>query len=202
MLKRKVSSEAGETYVELLVTLVIVGLVAVAIMGAIMTSVTSSSVHRNLTNDETVLRSAVEQFKYQAELSPTPLFTSSDDCGASGVDASTILASWNSSMASLWPSIPSGIQAPSTPWISQVTCLSETSGSPGSQSYDCYATMATPSSPVSLTTPNGGSCLTTDQSGILLVTISFKDQSNLISSLSTVVRNPGYDANYTQANFS
>jgi type II secretory pathway pseudopilin PulG len=195
-------SEAGETYVELLVTLVIVGLVAVAIMGGIMTSITSSSTHRNLANDETVLRSAVEQLKYQAELSPTPLFTSSDDCGS--VSPDSILTSWNSSMgtglaqgdpARIWPAIPSGIlPGYTTPWISTVTCFSE---SAGSSTDGCYATKSTPTSTVLV----NGVCNASDTSGILEVTVSFKDQSNLISSLSVVVRNPSYDANYNPVNF-
>jgi type II secretory pathway pseudopilin PulG len=67
------SSEAGETLIELLIAVAIIGIAVVAILGALLTSVTASTQHRGLAVEDTLLRSYAEQAKQQIELqTPTP----------------------------------------------------------------------------------------------------------------------------------
>lgn len=179
-------------------TLVIMGLVGVAIIGAIMTAISSSSVHRNLANDDSIVKSALEAVKYNLELAPqgSSLFA---DCGANGNTAETLLTTWNSQMTAngLWPAIPTGIGSYRT-WISGVECFTE---SPSTSSLDpaCSASQTTPGGAV------GGDvtkCFTNpDNTGIVQVTVSVLDESNLVTSLSTLVRNPQYESSYKVANF-
>lgn len=186
--------------VELLMAMVVIGLAATGIMGALMTSTNASSVHRNLANDETILKSALEQAKYELEGAPSsvspvlPLFS---DCGASGTTASSLLVNWNSSMTTngLWPAIPGGIGSYST-WISGVECFTESSSTTGLDS-SCLATQSTPSASIASTS----SGCTADDSGIIAVTISVLDPSNLTTSMTTMVRNPNHSSTYTTSNF-
>jgi type II secretory pathway pseudopilin PulG len=72
-------SEAGETLVELLVAIVIIGLAFPALIGALITSVAGSVEHRGLAAADTLLRSFAETVKYdvQRQLPPaSPLFAS------------------------------------------------------------------------------------------------------------------------------
>ena len=70
-------SEAGDTLIEVLVAVVILGLCVVGLMGGLTTSITSSSEHRSLASDDTVLRSFAEAAKYDIQLSPGYLY---QDC--------------------------------------------------------------------------------------------------------------------------
>jgi Tfp pilus assembly protein PilV len=54
-------SEAGDTLIEVLMAIVILGLASVAVMLAFATSISGSSVHRNLATMDTVLRTAAEE---------------------------------------------------------------------------------------------------------------------------------------------
>lgn len=197
----KVRSEQGETYVELLMTIVIIGIVGTALIGAILTSITSSTVHRNLANDDGLVKSALEQAKYDIQIAPRstspslPIFA---DCG-NGVTASTLLGNWNGEMTSnsLWPEVPSGIGNPQA-WISGVECFMETSALSGPDST-CSASEARPGGPVVSTT--GGCTSSSDYSGIIEVTVSVVDQSGLVTSLTTLVRNPAYNADYPTSSF-
>jgi type II secretory pathway pseudopilin PulG len=189
-----VGNERGETYVELLMTLVVMGLVGAAILGAIMTSISSSSMHRNLSNDDSIMKSALEQAKYEIELAPTPLFKT--DCSSSNT-AQALLTSWNSSMTSqgYWPAIPPGIGTFKT-WISQVECFTESSGS-SSLDSGCVATQTASGGIVTTSTGCGS-----DSSGIVQVSVSVLDPSNLVTSLSTFVRISSYGSGYaTSGNF-
>jgi type II secretory pathway pseudopilin PulG len=183
-------SDSGETYVELLVTLVIIGLVGVAILGAVMTTITSSTVHRNLANDDSIMKSALERAKYQIESSPTPLFTECDGTHT----ASWLLTNWNSGVT--WPAIPGGIGSYQA-WISKVECFTE---SPSTSALDgtCQASQIAPGGAQSAV--SSGGCAN-DSSGIIQVTVSVLDQSNLKSAMSTLVRNPSYGATYQSGNF-
>src|SRR6516165_10030043 len=62
------SSEAGETLVEMLIAIVIIGIAVTAILGALLTSMTASTQHRGLAVEDTLLRSYAEQAKQQIEL--------------------------------------------------------------------------------------------------------------------------------------
>jgi type II secretory pathway pseudopilin PulG len=64
-------SEAGETLVEMLIAIVVIGIAVTAILGALLTSITASTQHRGLAVEDTLLRSYAEQAKQQIEL-PAP----------------------------------------------------------------------------------------------------------------------------------
>lgn len=174
------SSDRGETYVEILVTLVIVGLAGIAIIGALMTSISASTVHRNIANVDYALKSAVEQASYDIEYSPTPLF---QDCGPQ--TATSLLAMWNTEMSGHWPAIPAYDYSA---WISKVECFTETS-STSSLDSACTSTQSSPST--SPTPVPAGTC-SSDDSGIVQITVSVQDSSNVVTSQSTLVRNPIY----------
>ena len=187
-------SESGETYIELLVTVVIIGLAGVALMGALMTSIQTSSIHRNIANTDSILKSALEKAKYEIELAPssvTPPLPMFQDCGHSGVTASSLLTSWNSTMTtySLWPSVPTGIGSYKM-WISGVECFTE-STSTSALDANCQASQTSPGAAPSNVVSSG---CTNDYSGIMQVTVSVMDPDNQAIHLSTLVRNPNYAA--------
>ena len=62
--------DRGDTLIEILVALVIASLTAAALLGALVTALTASGIHRTLSNLDTVLRSNVEEAKYVIELQP------------------------------------------------------------------------------------------------------------------------------------
>lgn len=66
--------EKGDTYIELLIAVVIIAFSVVAILGALTTSITSSAEHRSLSVEDTLLKSYMETAKYQIQLQPTPDF--------------------------------------------------------------------------------------------------------------------------------
>ena len=65
-------AESGDTLIEILIALVIIGISVVAIMGALATSVSSSAEYRSLTTVDTVLRSFADAVKYDTEFEPSP----------------------------------------------------------------------------------------------------------------------------------
>lgn len=64
------TSDSGDTLLEVVISTAVVGIAAVALIGAILTSITASSEHRSLTVDNAVLKSyanaAVQQIQRQA----------------------------------------------------------------------------------------------------------------------------------------
>ena len=72
-----VDTEAGDTLVEVLVALVVIGLTAAALLGALATSLIASGEQRGLATTDTVLKSYVEAAIFQIENQPY---------GASGVN--------------------------------------------------------------------------------------------------------------------
>ena len=69
-------SQAGDTLVEVLVAVIVVGLCGVALLLAFSTSITSTSAYRNLAAMDTVLRSASEAAVSQIQQQTPPLFSS------------------------------------------------------------------------------------------------------------------------------
>jgi type II secretory pathway pseudopilin PulG len=67
-------SESGDTLIEVLIAVVIIALAATALLGALLTSITSSVSHRSLAVDDSVLRSFAEAAKEQIELQSNPLY--------------------------------------------------------------------------------------------------------------------------------
>ncbi len=74
---RSAASEAGDTLIEVLIALTVIGLTATALLGAFTTSISASAQHRNLASLDTVLKSFVETATYQLgqQSSTDPKFT-------------------------------------------------------------------------------------------------------------------------------
>lgn len=74
------SGETGDTLVEILIALVIISITVVALLGGLVTALTSSSEHRSLANLDTLLKDFAESAKYEIQQQPVtgssePLFT-------------------------------------------------------------------------------------------------------------------------------
>jgi type II secretory pathway pseudopilin PulG len=74
-LSRAADTEAGDTLIEILITIVIISLAAVALLGALTTSITGSSEHSSLASIDTLLRSYAESAKEQIQLQQLPTST-------------------------------------------------------------------------------------------------------------------------------
>lgn len=68
-------SEAGDTLIEVLMTLVVASLCVVAFLVAFSTSISASAEHRTMVSMDTVMRSVSEQTVSQIQLQANPLFT-------------------------------------------------------------------------------------------------------------------------------
>jgi prepilin-type N-terminal cleavage/methylation domain-containing protein len=66
--RRLCRDEAGDTLIEMLIAIAIIGIAVTAILGALLTSITASTQHRGLAVEDTILRSYAEQAKQQIEL--------------------------------------------------------------------------------------------------------------------------------------
>jgi Tfp pilus assembly protein PilV len=77
-------SEAGESLIEVLIAVVIVGLTAAALLGALATTLTSSASHRSLANLDTAVKSYAETAKNQIELAPNPSYDPTVGCPGGG----------------------------------------------------------------------------------------------------------------------
>jgi hypothetical protein len=73
--RRQPRDERGDTLVEVLVAVLIVGLTAVSLIGAFLISIAGSAVHRNVVTSDTLLRSFASRALYQIQLQPSPTFT-------------------------------------------------------------------------------------------------------------------------------
>lgn len=178
--------DKGETFIEVLVTVVIVGLAAVAIMGALMTTIGASTEHRYLTTNDTIVKSALESVKYQVELTS---ISSSDflDCSASQTPA-TILGDWTTpgnAHAITLPTSPTGY----TVSITGVECWNPTLNA-GAGGFDPNCSDLNGVANVSTCGPN-------DTSGMQRVTVTAVDPSGYRVNLSSVVRNPAYENSYS-----
>jgi prepilin-type N-terminal cleavage/methylation domain-containing protein len=161
--------ERGDTLVEMLITIVLVGIVAAAILGSLMIAMRSSTTHRYLSTDDTLARSALEAIKNQVE---TPQGSSNKfvDCTT---NSNAIVAAWTNP-GPTQISLPS--QAGYTVAITGAACWD-----PNDNEFD------TACSPLPKT------C---NPSGLVLVTVSVTDPTNYTLSQSTVVRNPTFNSSY------
>ena len=69
---RRFQDEAGDTLIELLIALVVIGLTGVALLSGFATSISASSEYGSLSRLDTVLKSFVETATYQLTLQPQP----------------------------------------------------------------------------------------------------------------------------------
>lgn len=177
------SSDAGETLVELLITLVVVGIAVAAIIGALLTSIAGSAEHRYLANDDSLVKSGLEAVVQQVQNASSPQYL---DCSATETP-SQILTAWSPGGSNVlsFPSIPStdvGYKV----WLSGVECYNASSGLDSTCSAIVTATGSISSS---LTSGCG-----TDGTGLMQVTVSVSDPGGYVEKLSTLVRNPIYKA--------
>ena len=68
-------SEAGDTLVEILITLAVIGIAATAIMLAFATSISGSGSHRNVATMDTMLRTASAEVSAAIQAQPSTQFT-------------------------------------------------------------------------------------------------------------------------------
>lgn len=94
--RARLTSDAGETLVELLVSIAILSIVGVALMTGLGTAISASGTHRSIASVNTVLKSYAENATYQIELASPPLY--SDSASA---------ATYTSELSSTWTP-PSG----------------------------------------------------------------------------------------------
>ncbi len=135
-------SEAGDTLIEVLLALVVLGIASVALLVAFATSISSSAEHRGLATADTVLRTAAEQAISQIQSQSDPLYAS---CPAlsyyqpggggavtftglpTGYTASiTALQYWNATSSS-FTTVQSSCTANSIQWLT-VTVTETTNG--------------------------------------------------------------------------
>ena len=100
--------EGGNTLLEVLIAIVVISLTVVALLGALVTALTSSAEHRSLSTIDTVLKSYAENAKFYIELSPAPWFV---QCApvATSPQSST---NYNGHSIPLPAGFPSGWSAP------------------------------------------------------------------------------------------
>lgn len=84
-------SERGETLVEVLIAIVVIGICAVALLGGLTTTLSSSGEHRSLAADDSVAVSLADQVKSVIQLQSNAKWPggSTGDCPSSGT-----LLSW------------------------------------------------------------------------------------------------------------
>ena len=175
-------SEAGDTLVELLIAIVIIAIAASAILGALTTSITSSTEHRNLSLDDTLLKSFSENVKYQIELqsktASTPYY---EDCNAASntpakvlTDYKKLVPGWSAPYPPAFAGYPAGYAV----MITDVQFWDTQTGS-----FDVSGAA-------------NGTCNNSNASGIEMITVTVTDPTGEHLSLATVVRNPDYGTNY------
>ena len=67
---RRVRGDGGDTLIEVLIALIILALSVSAILGMLVTAITTTSEYRSLATDNTVLKSFAEAAKYEIQLGP------------------------------------------------------------------------------------------------------------------------------------
>ncbi len=67
---RRARRDAGDTLIEVLIALIILALSVSAILGMLVTAITTTSEYRSLATDNTVLKSFAEAAKYEIQLGP------------------------------------------------------------------------------------------------------------------------------------
>lgn len=78
--------EEGDTLLEVLIAVVLISLTVAALLGALVTSITSAGEHRTLADIDTVLKSYAENAQYAIDLQSSPWYT---DCATVTTGASS-----------------------------------------------------------------------------------------------------------------
>jgi type II secretory pathway pseudopilin PulG len=165
-------SEQGETLIEILFAVVIISITVVALLGALMTSITGSAEHRSIAAIDSILKSYAETAKYQIELQPVtstsaPLFV---DCPNAGPSSAVLTAYQNGVKWAAPPGYGSGSGYAVT--ITQVQPWNKVTNN-----WDA-------------TCPSGGP--NNDVNGLQLLTFQAIAPNNISDKMQMVVRNPDY----------
>jgi hypothetical protein len=128
-------SEAGDTLVEVLMAMMVIGITAVGLLAAFATSISASEQHRSLATDDTILKSYVESATYQIAQAPAPNFIGCASAATytTGVDAVTFTIPSGDSGYSV------GISSVSY-WDGSAFTATCVSGSTAPQQITAYAT--------------------------------------------------------------
>lgn len=173
-------TDAGETYVEILISLIVFGLIAVALLGALMTSISSSSEHRYLSTDDTLAKAALETVKLNVQQQPP---TTSDfiDCSTTNTP-DKIIQTWNTEFG--LPAAPSHYSIQ----ITGLECWKPTAnGGTGAFDGNCQVVNSV---------PTVDKCSAADTAGLQRVTVTVTDPSGYSLPLSTLIRNSNFQAGY------
>ena len=100
-----VKGDAGETLVELLVSLSVLGMSFAAVLGAVATAVDSSRTHRDTARAQSILRSWAETLSHPQDTSATSGYVYTPCAGAAAFPAASasvaVPAGWTASIASI-----------------------------------------------------------------------------------------------------
>jgi type II secretory pathway pseudopilin PulG len=161
-------SDQGETLVEVLLAVVVIGLTVVALLGGLVTSITASAEHQSISSIDALLKSYAETAKFQIELQPTvasppsaPLF---QDCSGTG-SPNAVLNAYNSRIPNAPPAGYTIAITKLQPWN---TVLNTWDGA------------------CSISGPNH------DANGLQLLTIKATAPNAVSDQMQVVVRNPDY----------
>jgi type II secretory pathway pseudopilin PulG len=86
MSRRRLRGQAGETLAEVMLTIAILGIAAVALLGGIGTAIRLSTVHRSHASADVAITNAAEAVKSATAVSCASLTTSSYSSSFSGID--------------------------------------------------------------------------------------------------------------------
>ena len=164
------ASEAGDTLVEVLISVVIISIAAAALLGTLTTSLAASGEHRSLSVDDNLLKSLAETAKHSIELDPaSPQFAV---CAGSYTVPFTL------------PSSDTGYSIAGYNGTNAVTITSNALPLSGSQ-YGIEYLNGTTFQPTSCnnTSPNNGA---------QLITLEVTAPNQITQFLSFIVRNPKY----------
>jgi type II secretory pathway pseudopilin PulG len=158
--------ERGETLVESLIAMVIVAIAGTSVIGALASSLTSSTEHRNIAAIDTLLKSYAETVRYQVELEPAPALYA--DCPSTGISTgANALTHYTSGLT--W-TYPAGYTSGYTVQVTKVEMWNSISNA-----WDNPA----------------GACPTADANGLERLSLS-ATHGTVTDTMQIVVRNPAF----------
>lgn len=163
-------NDAGDTLIEVLIAIAVLGICIAALLAALMTAIRSSVEHRSLANIDAVLRSYAEAAKAQIELGSAPIYQPCPSVTSATYAGTTI------SLPADAPQPPAGWSAP---FIVGIQYLHDT--------YNQNTQTNTSSGPDSVCA-SGPSCSPSPDYQLLTVSVTGPDGSS--QSLTVGLRDP------------
>ena len=166
-------SEHGDTLIEVLMAVVVIGLTVVALMGGLVTSITGSAEHQSIAQIDSLLKSYAEAAKFQIELQPVvanppsaPIFR---DCSGSG-SATAVLTYYQTNVQYTYPAA-----YPKPSYAVVITELKPWNNASNSWDAACST-----------------SGTNHDANGLQLLTIKATAPNSISDQMQVIVRNPDY----------